>query len=186
SHVRPGQHYDVVRRGIQKQIVGNAALAACGQFLQFDDWMTSFDNFEIEDVRGLFRFIESLLKPRPGVIPQRGNVCQAAEYIHFRQGQRRLPDALGLGGNGGTQLGKQTPLDFDNFLLGIENLGFVLFQFRSREALGIYQRLLALVLGGREMQVRFRNFDVVTKNRIELYLERVNPGALALALLNLR
>src|ERR1019366_9881715 len=98
--------------------------------------MTACDNFQIANVLGLFSFVEIWLKPRPAVIPQRRNVCQAAEYIHFSQCQRGLPDTLGLGSNGGTQVGKQTPLDFDNLLLSVENLRFILFQFRSREALG--------------------------------------------------
>ena len=195
AHVRAGKHYDVLRRSIQKQIVGDEALAPCREFLQFDYRMTALDNFQIEwpggdarrsisDVRGLLRFVESLLEPRPAVISQRRNVRQAAQDIHFRQGQRGLPDALSLGGNGGTQFGKQTALDFDNLLLGIENLGFILFQFGSREALGIHQRLLALVVGGREVQVRFRNLDVITKNGIELYLERADSRALAFTLLH--
>src|SRR5258707_4313389 len=115
--------------------------------------MTSFDNFQVSAVLGLFGFIYIWLKyiwlkPRPTVLPQRCNVCQATEYIDFRQCQSRLPDALGLGGDGRTQLGKQTPLDFDNLLLGIENLRLIFLQLRSRETLGIHQRLLAFVVGG--------------------------------------
>src|SRR4029077_551963 len=100
--------------------------------------------------------------------------------------QRGLPDALGLGSNGRTQVGKQTPLDFDNLLLGIENLGLILFQLRSREALGIHQRLFAFVVGGREVQVRLRNLDVVAKDGIELYFERANSRPLPFARFDLR
>src|SRR5208337_4096350 len=85
------------------------------------------------------------------------------------------------GRNGRTQLGKETPLDFDNLLLGVENLGFILFQLRSREALGIYQRLLPLVVGGRVVQVGLRNLNVVAEDGVELYLERPNPRSLAFA-----
>src|SRR5271157_5368350 len=148
--------------------------------------MTTFDNFEIKVVLGLFSFIGLLFEVGPAVIAKRRNVRQAAEDIHFSQRQRGLPDALGLGGNGRTQVGKQPPLDFDNLFLGIENLGFILFQLRSRETLGIHQRLLALVVGGREVQVRLRNLNVVTKNGIELYLERPNARALAFTLLDSR
>ena len=91
-----------------------------------------------------------------------------------------MPDALSFGGNRGTQVGKQTALDFDDLLLRVENLRLILLQFGSRKALGIHQRLLALVIGGREMQVRLRNLNVVAKNRIELDLERANAGAFAL------
>src|SRR5271166_5800709 len=100
--------------------------------------MTAFYNLQIKgpggdarrsisDVRGLFSFVESLLEPRPAVISQRRNVRQAAKYIDFSQRQRGLPDALGLGCNGRTQLGKQTALDFDNLLLGVQNLRFIFF-----------------------------------------------------------
>src|SRR6266478_189407 len=141
--------------------------------------MTSFDNFQVSAVLGLFGFIDIWLKPRPTVISQRRNVCQATEYIDFRQCQRRLPDALGLGGDGRTQLSKQPPLDFDNLFLGVQNLRLILFQLWSCETLGIHQRLLTLVVGGREVQVRLGNLDVVTENGIELYLERPNPSPLS-------
>ena len=54
-----------------------------------------------------------------------------------------------------TQFGKQAALDLDDFFLGVENLRFVFFQLWSREALGIDQRLLTFVVGGREVQIRF-------------------------------
>ena len=165
------------RRGIQKQIVRNKALAPCRQFLLLDHRMPAFDNFQIARVR----FVGFSLELRPAIIPQRRNVRQAAEHIHFRQCQRGLPDALGLRGNRRAQLGKQPPLDLDNLFLGVQNLRLVLLQLRSGEALGIHQRLLALVVGGRVVQVRLRNLDVVAENRIELYLERPDSGALALA-----
>ena len=66
-----------------------------------------------------------ILKLRAAIIPQRGDVRQSREDIDFRQGQRSLADALRLGSNCRPQLSKQTPLDFDDLLLGIENLRFV-------------------------------------------------------------
>src|SRR5205823_9705983 len=59
------------------------------------------------------------------------------------------------------------------------------FDLRGGEALGIDQSLLALVVGGGEMQIGFGDLDVKTKNRVELDLERGDSGALALALFDL-
>jgi hypothetical protein len=95
-------------------------------------------------------------------------VRQAAHDIDLRQCQRRLANALGLGGYGRAQLGEEPPLDFDNLFLGVENLRLILLQLGSREALGIDERLFAFVVGGRVMQVRLRNLDVIAKNRVEL------------------
>ncbi len=148
--------------------------------------MTAFDNFKIAHVLGFFSFSGLLLELGPAIISQRGNVRQTGEHVDFRQRQRGLPDALGFGRNRGTQVGKQPPLDFYNLLLGIENLRLILLQLRSRETLGIHQRLLALVIGGREVQVRFRNLNVVAEDGIELHLERPNSRPLALARLNSR
>ena len=48
------------------------------------------------------------------------------------------------------------------------------------------QRLLAFVILRDEVQIRLRDFEVVAEDGIELYLERADAGALALALLDLR
>ncbi len=92
---------------------------------------------------------------RPAVIAQGRDVCQASEHVDFSQGKRGLANAFGLSGNCGSQFGKQAPLDLDNLFLGVENLRFILFQFWSREALGIDQSLFAFVIGGRVLQVGF-------------------------------
>ncbi len=123
----------------------------------------------------------NLLKFRPAIIPQRGNMREAREHIDFGKCQRGLADAFGLGGNGGPQFGKESALDLDNLFLRVENLRLIFLQLRSGEALGIDQRLLALIVGGRVMQVGFRNLNVVAEDGIELHFERADAGALALA-----
>ena len=97
-----------------------------------------------------------------------------------------MPDALGLGGNGRTQLGKQPPLDFDNLLLRIQNLRLVFLQLRRGETLGIDQRLLAFVISGSEVKIGFRYFQVIAENRIKFYFERSNARPLTFPLLDLR
>ncbi len=70
-----------------------------------------------------------------------------------------------------------------NFFFGFENLAFEDLQFGSGETLGVDQGLLALVIGGREVRVRFGDFDVVTEDVVEADFERGDAGAGALALL---
>ena len=67
----------------------------------------------------------------------------------------------------------------------IENLRLVLFQLRSRVALGIDQGLLALIVGGREVLVGFRDFDVIAKDRVELHLEGSDSSAFSLTVFHL-
>ena len=55
---------------------------------------------------------------------------------------------LASAGDGGAQLGEEAALDLDDLLLRVEDLGLVLLQLGRGEALGIDQRLLALVVGG--------------------------------------
>ncbi len=80
---------------------------------------------------------------------------KAGKNIHFSQCQRRLTDTFRLSRNRRPQLCEETPLDFDDLLLCIENLRLVFLQLRRREALCVHQRLLALVVGGGEMQIAF-------------------------------
>ena len=84
------------------------------------------------------------------------------------------------------QLGEETALDLDDLLFGVEDLGFVFLQLRGGEALGADQGLLALVIGGRMLQVGLADLNVKAEDVVELDLERVDAGAFALALLDLR
>ncbi len=180
SHVGAGEHDDVVAGGIQENIVGDEALAAGGQFLLLDHRVAAVDNLEIGKLLGM------RMKRGLAVIAQGRDVRQAGEHIHFGQCKRGLADALGFGSNGRSQFGKESALDLDNLLLGVENFRFILFQLRRCEALGVDQSLLALVIGRGMVQIRFGDFNVVPEDRIELDLQRPNARALALPQLNLR
>ena len=59
------------------------------------------------------------------------------------------------------------------------------FKFRGGEALGAYQSLFTLVVLRNEVQIRFRNFQIVAEDGIEFYFERADSGASTLALLDL-
>src|SRR6267378_1145247 len=115
-------------------------------------------------------------KRGPAVVSERCHVGQGSQHVHFRQSQRRPADALRLTGNRRPQVSKQPPLDLRDLFLRVENLGLIFLQFRSSEAFRAHQRLLALVVGRSEMQIRFGNLEVVTKDRIELDLQRSYAG----------
>jgi hypothetical protein len=98
-------------------------------------------------------------------------VGEARQHIHLSQRQRALADAPRLAGDGGAQLGEQAPLQFQDLLLRVEDAGLILLQLGGGEALGVDQRLLALVVRRREMQVRLRDLDVVAEDAVELHFE---------------
>ena len=69
----------------------------------------------------------------------------------------------------------------EDLLFGGEDFALVLLQLGRGEALGVDQRLLALVVGGGQMQVGLGDFDVVAEDVVEADLERLDAGAGALA-----
>ena len=82
------------------------------------------------------------------------------------------------------QLGKDPLLNFDAAVVRGEDFAFVVLQLRRGEALGIDQRLFALVVGRREREVRLGDLDVVAEDRVIAHLQRADAGALPLALLD--
>ena len=96
-----------------------------------------------------------------------------------------MADSLGFSGDGGAQFGEEATLDLDDLFLSVENFGFVFFQFRCGEALGSDEGLFAFVVLRSEVQIGFRNFDVVAEDGIKFYFERADAGAFALALFDL-
>ena len=129
--------------------------------------------------------VGGVVKPGAAVVSQGRDLGQGCQDIDFSEGERGLADAAGFSRNGRAQLGKQAAFDLYDLFLGIENFGFVFFQLRSGEALGVDQGLLALVVGRGQVRIRLRDFEIVAKDRVELYLQRCDSGALALALLDL-
>ena len=64
-----------------------------------------------------------------------------------------------------------------------ENFRLHLLQLRRDETLAADRRLLAGVMRRHACQVRFRDLDEITEDRIETDLERLDPGARDLAFL---
>src|SRR5271165_3907191 len=112
-------------------------------------------------------------------------MSQRSQNIHLGESQRRLTNAFGLGRDCGAQLGEEPALDFDDLLLRVENLGLILFQLRSGEALGAYQSLLAFIILRNQVQIRLRDLKVIAEDGVELYLKRSNAGPPPLPLLDL-
>ncbi len=113
-------------------------------------------------------------------------MSQRHQHIDLGQRECRLPDSLCLGGNRDAQLGEQPPLDLDDLFLRVENLGFVFFQFGRGEALRAHQSLLAFVILRNQVQIRFRNLEVVAEDGVELHLERSDARPATFPLLDLR
>ena len=122
---------------------------------------------------------------RPGVVPGAGELGEGGEDVELRQRRGGGAEARGSGRHLPAHLGEELPLEFGDLLFRREHLALVLLELRRGEALGVHQRLLALVVGRRSRQVRLRDFDVVAKDVVEAHLERTDAGAPALARLHL-
>src|SRR5439155_10083001 len=85
----------------------------------------------------------------------------------------------------GTQTLEDAQLQFQNTLVGAEDFLFVLFQRRGDETLAAGDRLLAVIVGGYGMKIRFRNLDVVPEHAVVTNFERGDAGADALTFLHL-
>ena len=105
---------------------------------------------------------------------------ESGKYIEFSDNCRCLPDSLRLAGDIVTNLLKKILFDFENLLLGGQDLLFVFFQFRCNKPLSAHKRLLSVVVFGNQVQIGFRNLDVVAEDPIETNLEGGNTCALTL------
>ncbi len=100
----------------------------------------------------------------------------------MRDGRRCFAQPRRFPGDARAQIDEKLPLDFEDALVGGEDFALVFLQLRTSEALGVDEGLLALVVAGREMQVRFGDLDVVPEDLVEADFERSDIGALPLAL----
>src|SRR6266705_1065357 len=169
AHVGAGNQKKLLAARLEAKIVGNEALAFLTQKL-FDDGVASADDKEFA---GGVEF-----GPRIAAIG--GQLCKSTQDVELRYRRGRAPKPRSLRGDPGTDVDEELALDFQDALVGGEDFAFVLLELRRGEPLGIDQRLFAFVVRGSEMQIRFRDFDVVAKNLIETNLERSDVGALAL------
>ena len=141
---------------LEVEIVGNEALAALAQKF-FDDRMTAADDQQFA-AGGEFG---------TDVAAVGGELCERGEHVHLRDGGGGLAQAHGVRGDAVADVDEELAFDFSDALVGGEDFALVFFQFGSGEAFGVDESLLALVVGGREMQIGFRDFDVVAEDAVE-------------------
>ena len=78
---------------------------------------------------------------------------------------------------------KSLILELPRALVGAENFRLHLLQLGRDEALAADGRLLACVMRRHAGEIRFRDLDEIAEDRVETHLERLDPGARDLALL---
>ena len=92
-----------------------------------------------------------------------------------------MPGCAGLRRRGQANFGEDLPFQFENLLFRGKNFALILLELGRSETFGVHQRLLALVIGRSELQIGFRDLDVVAEDVIEADLERLDAGAGAFA-----
>ena len=118
------------------------------------------------------------------ITPRCCQVRETCQQVRLGHGRGAAADAAGAFENELSQLGKDALLDFDAAVVRGEDFAFVVFQFRRGEAFRIHQRLLALVVGGRERQVRLGDLDVIAEDRVIAHLQRSDASALPFTVLD--
>ena len=88
----------------------------------------------------------------------------------------------GVRGDAAADVDEDLAFDFGDAFVGGQDLALVFLQLRSGKPFGINQSLFAFVVGGSQMQIWLRNFDVVAEDTVEANLQGIDAGALALAL----
>ncbi len=180
SHVGSSDEEDRLARALvlaEEKIVGNEAVVGTGELGLLDHGVAAFQDFQQLSAR---------FELRTAVVAPRRQVREREQQVDLRQRQRGLTNAARLGGDALAQFAKKTALHGGDLLLRVQDLGLMLLQLRRGEALGSHQRLLAFVVGGRVLQVGLADLDVEAEDVVELHLERVDAGALALALFDAR
>ena len=170
AHVGPGDDGDQAGGGVEVEIVGDEA---AGIVLRqaLDHRMAAGHDAHFAVVG----------KARARVAILRGHLRQRRGHVQFGDGRRGGSDALRMRGGELAHFGEELLFERQDFLLGIQHLALVVLQLRRGEALGIDQRLLAFVIGGRQVHVGVRDFDVVAEDVVEADLERLDAGARAFA-----
>ncbi len=102
---------------------------------------------------------------------------QRDQHVQLRQDGGRGLQSPGAGGHRVAKFQEQFILQLLGFLVGREDLLFVLFQFGGDVALGVLDGLLANVVGRNFGAMGVGDFDVVTKHFVEPDFEAGNAAA---------
>ena len=170
AHVGAGDEQDLVRGGVEVERVGHEALALLFEQM-FDDRMAAAEDDEFAGVGELGAH----------VVARGGERGEVGQHVELRDGGGGAAQARRLLRDPGAHFGEEAALDFGDALVGGEDFAFVLLQLGRGEALGVDQRLLALEIGGREMQVGLGNFEIEAEDLVVANLQRADAGALAFA-----
>ena len=175
AHVGAGDERDEIVAIVEIQIVGNEAAGfLIGE--AFDHRMASGHNAHF-----------AVIGKRRAAIPILGrHLRQRSRKIEFGHRAGRGADALRLRGYALPHCDEQLFFQCQDLIFGVEHLALVVLQLGRGEALGIGQRLLAFVIGRRQMLIGARDLDVVAEDVVESHLERLNARTLPLARFNLR
>src|SRR6267143_744775 len=160
AYVLPGDQEKLLPTRFETEVVGNKSLALLAEEL-FDDGMTPSDNQELP--RGI--------EFRACVAAVGGKLGKRGQHVELRDRAGRAAQARGLCGDAGADVHEELALNFQDALVGGKDFAFILLEFRGSEALGVDESLLSLVIVGREMQIRFRNLNVVTEDLVEPNLQ---------------
>src|SRR6267378_3407965 len=90
-----------------------------------------------------------------------GKLCEGREHVELRNSAGGAAQARGLCADAGADVHEELAFNFQDALVGGKDLALVFLELRRSETLRIDESLLAFVIGGREMQIRFRNLDVI-------------------------
>ena len=93
-----------------------------------------------------------------------GQLGERREHIELGDGASRAAKTRRLRRDDGANFDKKPAFDFEDALVGGKNFALVFLQLWRSEALGVYEGLLALEIGGREMEIGLRDLHVVSKN----------------------
>src|SRR5215469_5301396 len=120
----------------------------------------------------------------PRVIPFRSERGKIDKDINLGNRRCGLPQTRSLRGDGFAHLPIEATFDFDDAFVGFEDFALVILQFRRSEALCVHECLFPSVIGGCQMLIRFRYFDVITEHTVEAYFQGSNSSALPFAVLH--
>ena len=170
GHVRPRDQGDLLRPVVELRIVGHEGLALQQLFHHRVAAVVDFQDRTVHDFRG-------------HVVVPGGQLRQRGQEIQLRDRPGVALDLAQVPCHFLPQFEEEGVFQFADLLLGAQDLLLVLFQFRRDEPLRVAHGLLADVLAFQPVQVRFRDLDVVAEDAVVVHLEGLDPGALALLLL---
>ena len=121
---------------------------------------------------------------RLDVVEAGGGLRERGQHVERGGRARGLLDAARGRGHAGAKRLEDRELALHDQLVGAQHAVLVLLQLGRDEALAAGDRLLAHVVGRHQPQVRAADLDVVAEDAVEAHLERADPGARALPLLD--